>query len=92
MSELAKPRLSNAELLAQQRAASRRGPHPSIACDCGRIVMLRYAYKCLYCSLWFCQPCAEHHFGKTRAQHQAEVTTAPHPGSDERAKATTRDE
>lgn len=22
-------------------------------------------YKCLYCKVWYCEPCAELHFGKT---------------------------
>jgi hypothetical protein len=30
------------------------------------------AYKCLYCGFWFCLPCAEIHFGKTKEQYAAE--------------------
>lgn len=40
---------------------------------CGRKVSMTNAYKCLYCSFWFCLPCAEKHFGKTKEQHKAEV-------------------
>ena len=40
---------------------------------CGKKVSMMFAYKCLYCSFWFCTKCAEIHFGKTREQHNAEM-------------------
>lgn len=29
-------------------------------------------FKCLYCWMWFCEKCAEEHFGKTREQWREE--------------------
>jgi hypothetical protein len=40
---------------------------------CGRRVSMANAYKCLYCSFWFCLTCAEKHFGKTKEQHNTEM-------------------
>ena len=45
----------------------------SITCECGRSIPLRFAYRCLYCGCYFCQRCAEEHFGKTRAQYLKEL-------------------
>jgi len=50
-----------------------------ITCPCGQARALELAYRCLYCGIWFCTPCAEGHFGKTlqewiaqkRAEHRA---------------------
>ena len=39
-----------------------------VTCGCGCKMPLRFAFKCLYCGEFYCQTCAEHHFGKTRAQ------------------------
>jgi len=36
-----------------------------ITCRCGDEVGLVVAYRCLYCDAWFCEPCAEDHFGMT---------------------------
>lgn len=43
---------------------------------CGKWVRIDHAYKCLYCSFWFCATCAEKHFGKTREQHREEIKAA----------------
>lgn len=40
---------------------------------CGEKIQISSAYKCLYCSYWFCPTCAEAHFGKTREQHNVEM-------------------
>ena len=55
-----------------------QGTHPSRLSGkkhkkCGKRIRMMYAYKCLYCSFWFCAACAEIHFGKTRKQHNAEL-------------------
>ena len=34
-----------------------------IRCCCNKLVLWKYAYRCLYCSLWFCRECAQLHFG-----------------------------
>lgn len=36
-----------------------------IYCPCGQARGLVKAFRCLYCGVWFCQPCAEQHFGQT---------------------------
>ena len=34
-----------------------------VTCPCGRCVgVLTFAYRCLYCGVWFCQECAGRHF------------------------------
>ena len=44
----------------------------SITCFCGDEISLLEAYKCLYCDGWFCEPCAEEHFGKTVKEYLEE--------------------
>lgn len=56
--------------MAQWKEA--RGVHPRVTCLCDRVILIRFMFRCLYCGLWFCQPCAEVHFGKTREQWRAE--------------------
>lgn len=43
-----------------------------ITCECGRCRPMLRMFRCLYCGCWFCQECAEAHFGKTREQYAAE--------------------
>jgi hypothetical protein len=44
----------------------------SVRCGCLKKVKLKYAYRCLYCSVFFCKECAEDHFGKTIDQYRDE--------------------
>jgi len=53
-----------------------KGPQPDVVCGCGLKLPLRFAYRCLYCGEWYCQSCAEQHFGKTREQYNAEKVGA----------------
>lgn len=46
---------------------------PHITCECGATINMRFLFRCLYCGCWFCQRCAEVHFGKTRKQYAAEA-------------------
>lgn len=39
---------------------------PKLTCFCGLIIYWLNAFRCLYCGEWYCQKCAEEHFGKTR--------------------------
>lgn len=41
-----------------------------VKCGCNKKVKLIYAYRCLYCSVWYCKECAEQHFG-----YKAPLTT-----------------
>ena len=43
---------------------------PHVTCWCGLKMPLRFAYRCLYCGEYYCQSCAESHFGITRAKYQ----------------------
>lgn len=49
-----------------------KGPQPQVTCECGNCIPLRFMFRCLYCGAFFCQSCAEVHFGKTRIQYDAE--------------------
>jgi ferredoxin-thioredoxin reductase catalytic subunit len=40
----------------------------TIHCPCGQIRAMVKAYRCLYCGVYFCAPCAEVHFGQTIQQ------------------------
>jgi len=44
----------------------------TITCRCGWTRGIMLMYQCLYCREWFCQDCAENHFGKTVAQYREE--------------------
>lgn len=44
----------------------------TITCPCGWKRGIMRMYQCLYCKVWFCQLCAEVHFGKTIKQFKAE--------------------
>lgn len=35
-----------------------------VRCGCLKMVRLIQAHRCLYCGIFFCQKCAELHFGK----------------------------
>lgn len=39
--------------------------HGTIHCACGQKRALVMAYRCLYCGMWMCVPCAEVHFEMT---------------------------
>ena len=39
-------------------------------CPCLKLIRFRDAYKCLYCGVYFCEQCAEEHFGKTKAEYR----------------------
>lgn len=43
----------------------------TVTCPCGTERALTLAYKCLYCKVWFCDICAEQHFGKTVSEYKA---------------------
>lgn len=62
---------TTAEFVAKQWQES-KGPNPQVTCECGLTMPLRFAYRCLYCGAFFCQRCAETHFGKTREQYNLE--------------------
>ena len=35
----------------------------TVKCGCHKKVKLIYAYRCLYCGIWYCRDCAQEHFG-----------------------------
>ena len=55
-----------------ERQAAEAATSGFITCFCGSKIGLLAAYKCLYCDGWFCETCAEEHFGKTVAEYQEE--------------------
>lgn len=48
----------------------------TITCRCGCKRGILMMYQCLYCREWFCQSCAETHFGKTVAEYRQENPNA----------------
>lgn len=46
--------------------------HFKIRCVCLKLTPMKYAYRCLYCGIFYCRTCAEQHFGKTVAQYRVE--------------------
>lgn len=52
------------------------GPHPEDGskpcCPHGLRIPCWKLYRCVYCGFFFCESCAEIHFGKTRAAYEAE--------------------
>lgn len=70
----------NSAVQAARQWRQAKGEQPKIECGCGLAAPIRFLFRCLYCGVWFCQTCAEEHFGKTRAQHIAERVAKLHPG------------
>ncbi len=66
---LARAESSEVEL-ALRRQWDSANRHGVVMCgDCGIGRHLTVAFRCLYCGLWFCGPCAEAHFGKSVREH-----------------------
>lgn len=66
--------LTKAEFVAKQfkEAMFHEGQSvQSVTCECGCNMPLRFAYECLYCGQFYCQSCAEEHFGETREEYLA---------------------
>jgi len=40
------------------------GIERSVTCPCGTRRNVRDMFQCFYCEVWFCQDCAEDHFGE----------------------------
>lgn len=53
-------------VMGQIRTISETPPY--CRCHCGLKIYLPLAFKCLYCGEYYCQPCAEEHFGETREE------------------------
>ena len=62
---------------SQLRELTAQGALPGVTCYCGRHWSIRYMCRCLYCGEWYCIPCAETHFGLTRAEYRAQWKAAP---------------
>lgn len=58
----------------QLRELAKQKQWPTVTCFCGRVRTLLYAWRCLYCGEWYCQTCAEQHFGMTRAEWNKKAT------------------
>jgi len=43
-----------------------RGKCPDVTCVCGKTINMHYAYRCLYCGIYFCETCAKAHFGQEK--------------------------
>lgn len=45
-----------------------KNSRPKVTCNCGTLIYWFNAFRCLYCGEFYCQSCAEEHFGKTRKE------------------------
>lgn len=52
------------KLLLDQERINVPLTHVKVRCGCLKMVRLIQAHRCLYCGIFFCQRCAELHFGK----------------------------
>ena len=64
--------LDKRAFVRRQTAQAMAKGRPFVRCGCLRKLSMPEAYKCLYCGEWYCAPCAEIHFGETRAEYLAE--------------------
>lgn len=44
--------------------------HLKVRCPCLAFVRWTYAYRCLYCGIFYCRECAEKHFGQTVKEYK----------------------
>lgn len=70
-----------ADFVMDQIRGLRNDP-PHLRCFCGLKMYLLSAFKCLYCGEYYCQPCAEKHFGQTRKEW---MKSSPHRAALEKA-------
>lgn len=42
----------------------------TVTCPCGGKRGITKAVRCLYCDIWYCEMCAEQHFGQTRKEYR----------------------
>ena len=40
-----------------------------VSCECDKKIPIHLAFRCLYCGQYYCQKCAEEHFGKSREDY-----------------------
>lgn len=66
---------SQVRYLTSQEKIDTPGKFIKVRCPCLKNVLLKYAYRCLYCEIFYCKECAEQHFGKTVAEYRAELTS-----------------
>lgn len=62
----------------QQKSAEEDG---LVSCVCGNEIALHQSFRCLYCGIWWCEPCAENHFGQTVEEYHGNKQTVLHTES-----------
>ena len=63
---------SQVRFIAEQEGDEIPAKHLKVRCPCLKLVKWSYAYRCLYCGVFFCKECAEEHFGKTVDEYRRE--------------------
>lgn len=58
-------KMSKSEFVEIQLKQTKDKIRPFVRCGCLKKLWIQDAYKCLYCKEWFCEKCAEEHFGET---------------------------
>lgn len=51
--------------VARSQFSEAKGPTKVTCAECSACVPIRFLFRCLYCDLWFCEICAEEHFGES---------------------------
>lgn len=57
-------------IIYMQKEEAQSEAHPVITCFCKNRKPMREMHKCLYCESYFCTPCAERHFGQSKAEYE----------------------
>ena len=59
-----------ADIVAKQLRQLRDPIRAFVRCpDCQKKLKPEQSFRCLYCGVWFCQSCAEIHFGQSREEY-----------------------
>lgn len=56
---------SQVKFIAEQENSGIEAKYMKVRCGCLKIIKWSYAYRCLYCVIFYCRECAEDHFGQT---------------------------
>lgn len=62
------PKLTDEEaekLAALQKQTSLQG---TVRCACKQSFLINEVWRCFFCDVWYCNECAEEHFGMTKEQ------------------------
>jgi hypothetical protein len=77
VSAFSERRAFNLAVCQEINARLEHGPMGDVECsECKEKQWVGGVFKCFFCLSYFCQDCAEKHFGKTREEYWNEKATA----------------